>query len=171
LALIFVWLTATAALTIGRYGKHFSYKLATPRGTMLVRPDLGVAFDQAMAFISARTRPGDAVAVLPEGTALNFFTARRNPLNEEITTPGLLDEPRAIRRLADTQTPLVLITNRLTEEFGAPAIGRDYHQALVRWVEQHYAECGLFGPDLTPGMQVGDRRFFIRAYCRKAGTP
>ena len=111
---------------------------------------------------------GDAVAVLPEGTALDFFMDRRNPLNEEITTPGLLDEPRAIRRLSETQTPLVLIANRLTEEFGAPAIGRDYYQDLVRSIEKDYAVCGLFGEDVTPGMAVGDPRFFIRAYCRKA---
>ena len=121
-----------------------------------------------MAFIARHSHRGDAVAVLPEGTALDFFMDRRNPLNEEITTPGLLDEPRAIRRLSETQTPLVLIANRLTEEFGAPAIGRDYYQDLMRAIEKDYAVCGLFGEDVTPGMAVGDARFFIRAYCRKA---
>jgi hypothetical protein len=167
LLLIFLWMTIIAGLTVSRYDKHFTYKLATPRGTMLVRRDLGVAFDQAMAFIAQRSQRGDAMAVLPEGTALDFFTGRRNPLNEEITTPGLLDEPRAIRRLSETQTPLVLITNRLTEEFGAPVIGRDYYQDLMRAIEKDYAVCGLFGEDVTPGMAVGDPRFFIRAYCRK----
>jgi hypothetical protein len=167
LLLVFGWMAATAAITMSRYGKHFTYALATPRGTMLVRPDLGIAFDQAMAFIGLHSRRGDALAVLPEGTALDFFTDRRNPLNEEITTPGLLDEPRAIRRLAETRAPLVLITNRLTEEFGAPAIGRDYYQNLMRVLEQDYDACGLFGENVTPGMAVGDPRFFIRAYCRK----
>jgi len=161
------WMIATAAITVSRYDKHFTYPLRTARGTMLVRRDLGIAFDQAMAFICQRTQRGDSVAVLPEGTALDFFTGRRNPLNEEITTPGLMDEPRAIRRLAETRPPLVLITNRLTEEFGAPAIGRDYYQTLMRAVEQDYDVCGLFGEDVTPGMAVGDPRFFIRAYCRK----
>jgi hypothetical protein len=167
LLLVFGWMAATAAITVSRYHKHFTYRLSTPRGTMLVRPDLGVALEQAMAFITQHSRPGDAVAVLPEGTALDFFTGRRNPLNEEITTPGLLDEPRAIRRLAETQAPLVLITNRLTEEFGAPAIGRDYYQDFMRAVDKDYKMCGLFGESVTPGMTVGDRRFFIRAYCRR----
>jgi len=167
LMFVFGWLIATAAITISRYNKHFNYVLTTPHGTMRVRPDLGIAFEQAMAFIGEHSRRGDAVAVLPEGTALDFFTDRRNPLNEEITTPGLLDEPRAIRRLAETRTPLVLITNRPTEEFGAPAIGRDYYQTLMRAVELDYNVCGLFGENVTPGMAVGDPRFFIRAYCRK----
>ncbi len=165
LGLLLAWVLGAAVVTAYRYDKYFRYALRTPRGTMRVLPDLGLAFEQAMAFIRTHTRPGDAVAVMPEGTALDFFTNRRNPLNEEITTPGLLDEGRAIQELADTRTPLILVTNRPTVEFGAPVLGRDYHQRLMSWIREHYRECGLFGAGVAPDVEIGDPVFFIRAYC------
>jgi hypothetical protein len=165
LGVLFAWIFATALVTVYRYDKYFRYVLRTPRGTMRVLPDLGVAFDRAMCFILTRTRAGDSVAVMPEGTALDFFTGRKNPLNEEITTPGLLDEQRAIRRLAETRTALILIANRSTVEFGAPVLGRDYHQRLMSWIRERYLVCGLFGSGVAPDVEIGNPRFFIRAYC------
>jgi hypothetical protein len=165
LGVLFFWMGITAFVTGYRYQHLFRYVLETPRGIMRVLPAQGVALDQALAFIQQRTRPGDVVLVMPEGSALDFFTSRRNPLNEEITTPGLLDEERALGRLARTRTPLVLIVNRTTTEFGASVLGRDYHQRLMAWIAERYKACGLFGRDVPPDAQIGDPHFFIRAYC------
>jgi len=167
LGLLYAWMIATAAVTFYRWQHHFTFELTTPRGTMRVLPDEGVAFAQAMEFIQQHTSKGDPVLVMPEGTSLLFFTGRRNPLPEEITTPGLLDEPRAIRRLKEERVPLVLVTNRPTEEFGAAVLGRDYHVDLMRAVHARYTPCGLFGRDVPPDAEIGNRRFFIRAYCLK----
>jgi hypothetical protein len=168
LGVLFLWIGATALVTAYRYDRHFRYVLTTPRGTMRVLPVEGVAFDQALAFILERTRPGDTVLVMPEGSALDFFTDRKNPLNEEITTPGLLDEERALIRLEQTRTPLVLFANRTTIEFGASVLGRDYHQRIVAWIADRYEVCGLFGRDVRPNAQIGDRGFFFRAYCLRS---
>ena len=70
--------------------------------------------------------------------------------------------------MSEADAKLILITNRLTTEFGAAVFGRDYCQRLMRWVEAHYEPCAMFGPDKSPDLQIGDRTFFIRAYCRKA---
>ena len=137
---------------------------------MIAPPDVGQAWNEALAYIDGHTRPGDSVAVMPEGTTLDFLSGRRNPLREEITTPGFLDaagEARAIRQLQDARTGLILIANRPTREFGPAAFGRDYCQQLMRWIEVHYAACAIFGPVKDPGLQIGDRPFFIRAYCRR----
>jgi hypothetical protein len=167
LTLLFVWVGTAAAVTLYRYRKHFNARLETPRGVMQVLPDQGAAFQQALRFILEQTHPGDAVAVMPEGTALLFFSGRRNPFPEEITTPGLLDEERAQRRLVETNAPLVLLANRPTVEFGAPLFGVDYAQALMRLVEERYERCGVFGRAVDAATASGDRRFFIRAYCRR----
>ncbi|HXG63755.1 MAG TPA: glycosyltransferase family 39 protein [Blastocatellia bacterium] len=172
IAIILVMLdvVGTAGLLAYRYRAKNSYEISTARGTMVTLPDLGKAFDDAIRFINHETAPTDYVAVMPEGTSLNFFTGRPNPLREEIVTPGFLDgrgEERAIRQLAERNTQLVLITNRATPEFGARTFGVDYCRRLMGWVEENYEPVAVFGPGQNPDPQIGDKTFFIRAYRRK----
>ena len=170
IGLILADIAITAGLLAHRFRSRNTTTIATARGTIIAVPDIGQAWNEALSYIEQNTSPSDAIAVMPEGTSLDFFSGRRNPLREEITTPGFLDEAgeaRAIRQLRDSDTKLVLLTNRLTSEFGAAVFGRDYCQTLMRWVEANYEPCAMFGPDKNPDLQIGDRTFFIRAYCRK----
>jgi hypothetical protein len=161
---------AGAAVVLAYRYRHLNTTaISTPRGTLIAPPDVASVWNDALAFIDARTRPGDPIAVLPEGTSLTFLSGRRNPLREEIVTPGFLDaagEARAIRQISDAGTSLVLIVNRPTREFGAEAFGRDYDRTLMAWIESRYRPCATFGP---PGLNVGNARFFVRAYCRADG--
>jgi hypothetical protein len=172
-AIILADVVLTAGLLSYRYRDKNSFTLKTDRGTMLAVPDLGEAMNEAISFIKRETDEGDPVAVLPEGTSLNFFTDRPNPLREEITTPGYLDreaEERAIKQLVQSNTRLVLVTNRATSEFGPRVFGRDYCQTLMQWIEQNFEECAILGPDHNPNQQIGDRTFFIRAYRKKVAV-
>ena len=160
-----------AGLLAYRFRSRSTTPISTARGTMVARPDMGLAFDEALDYIDRHTAPGDAIAVLPEGTALTFLSGRRNPLREEIVTPGYLDtagEERAIRQLRDARTALILVPNRPTIEFGPAVFGRDYCQLLMRWILEHYETCAVFGPVKDPGLEIGDKPFFLRAYCPKA---
>jgi hypothetical protein len=157
-----------AALLGHRVRRQNTTPIATARGTMIARPDMAQAFNEALAYVAQHTRPGDAIAVLPEGTALTFFSERRNPLREEIITPGYLDEAgesRAIRQLEDAKTALILVPNRPTLEFGPAVFGRDYSQRLMRWIEDRYTRCAVFGPVKDLDLEIGDKPFFLRAYC------
>jgi hypothetical protein len=170
LGLIFIDVLGTAPLIAYRFRERNTYRLSTPRGTMIAVPDLGQAVDEATKYILNNTGPEEPVAVLPEGTSLNFFTGRRNPLREEITTPGFLDlkgEQRAIAQIESSNTRLIMITNRATPEFGASVLGRDYCRDLFQWVEANFDRVAVFGPDKSPDLEIGDRTFFIRAYRRK----
>jgi hypothetical protein len=161
---------ATAGLLSYRYRTRNTYPITTERGTMVAVPDIGKAIDEASVFINSETRAGEPVAVMPEGTSLNFFTAHPNPLREEITTPGFLNregEERAIRQLSESNTRLVFITNRLTSEFGAAVFGRDYCQRLMQWIDENFEAVGVFGPSHNPDLQIGDEIFFIRAYRKR----
>lgn len=164
---------ATAGIVGYRYQTRNITPIATPRGRMMAERDLGQAWNEALAYIDQHTRPGDAVAVLPEGTSLDFLSGRRNPLREEIATPGFLPsaaEGRAIEQLQASHTDLILVTNRLTAEFGPAVFGRDYSQQLMGWIDAHYTTCAMFGPIKDPGLQIGARSFFIRAYCFDNGA-
>ena len=65
-----------------------------------------------------------------------------------------------------SRTPLVLIANRSTEEFGPRAFGLDYNGRLMAWIAQHYEPCGILGPDPRPDIPIGNATFFFRAFCR-----
>jgi hypothetical protein len=141
-----------------RYRRSNTGVVSTPRGTLIVPPEVAEAWNEALAFIHARTRPGDPIVVLPEGTSLTFLSGRRNPLREEIVTPGFVEgaaEERAIHQIAAAGTPLILIVDRPTREFGAETFGRDYNQRLMGWIASRYEPCGTFGTT-----------FLIRAYCQ-----
>jgi hypothetical protein len=151
-----------------RYRTRNTVSITTARGTMIAGRDIALAFNEGLAYIDRHTAAGDAVAVMPEGTSINFLSGRRNPLREEILTPGYLDadgEIRAIGQLRDAHTALILIPNRPTREFGPAVFGRDYYQRLGRWIEEHYRICAIFGPVNDAGLEIGDKPYFIRAYC------
>jgi len=173
LTLILLAGLANAAVLSSRYQRRNTVVVETARGAMTVPADMGLAINEALRFIEQRTQPGDPIAVLPEGTAITFLSGRRNPLREEILTPGYLDadgEARAIRQLDASHTALILIPNRPTREFGPEVFGRDYDRRLMQWIEQRYAVCGIFGPVKDAGLAIGDKPFFLRAYCaRDAG--
>lgn len=161
----------TAGLLSYRYRDKNTFSLKTDKGTMIAIPDLGQSMDEAINFIKRETNPGDPVVVMPEGSSLNFFTDRVNPLREDITTPGYLDlegEQRAINQLKQSNTKFVLVTNRATSEFGPKVFGRDYCQVLMQWIDENFEECGIFGPDHDPKLQIGDKMFFIRAYRKRS---
>ena len=163
-----VSLLATAVTLSVRYRQKFTYAWATPRGTWVTPPDIGIAFTQALEFVEKKTAPGDPVAVLPEGSSLAFVSDRRNPLHDEIITPGFLDasgEERAIRDLRSSRTPLIFVANRATPEFFQRSFGKDYDQLLMSWIEQNYEVCGVFGASNNPKLEVGNPVFFLRAYC------
>ena len=171
-ALLMLDVAITASLLSFRFRDRNTSPIRTERGTIIAIPDLGKAINEAIEFIDRETRPGEPVAVMPEGTALNFFTDRPNPLREEITTPGYLNEEgeeRAIRQLQQSNTRFVLVANRATSEFGAEAFGKDYCKALMAWIDQNFEPCAIFGVDQDRNQQIGDKTFFIRAY-RKRNT-
>ncbi len=169
-ALLFMSVSAMTIVTAYRYVTKNTYRVGTLRGTMITEPKLGRPFAEAIDFINREIAPGEPIAVMPEGTSLNFLTDRPNPLREEIITPGYLDaegEERAIRQLAESNTRVILVMNRTTKEFGAPAFGRDYCQRLMSWIEKNFEEAAVFGPDRNSNPQFGDETFFIRAYRKR----
>ncbi len=173
LGVVFAWVTITAGVMTYRYQNNYSYKIETARGAMMALPDVGQGFDEAINFVYRETGPTEAIVVMPEGTSLNFLTDRRNPLREEITTPGFLDregESRAIKEIERSGAHYIFITNRETVEFGAPIFGKDYYPSLMRWIEENFDQHTVFGPAHDPALEIGNSTFFIRVYKRKSGT-
>jgi len=174
IGLILADVALTAGLLAYRYRDRNTYPIKTARGTIIAVPDLGQAVAEAIEFINQKTAPGEAVAVMPEGTSLNFFTDRPNPIREEITTPGFLDEEgerRAIRQIDQSNAQYVFVANRATPEFGPAIFGRDYCTQLMKWIEDNFEPVAVFGPDHSLDLEIGDKTFFIKAYKKKQSPP
>jgi hypothetical protein len=63
----------------------------------------------------------------------------------------------------DTHPPdYILFVDRKTDEYGARLFGRDYGQALCRWVEQHYQRLAQWGGSPLTGESDGSLLMHIR---------
>jgi hypothetical protein len=164
-ALLGVTLLVTAIVFAARYRANFNFEIVSSRGDLFTTRPVGQAVREAFDFIAGNTAPGEAIAVLPEGSDLTFLTGRRMPLRHQILIPGLMrerDEQAAIRRLQEARVRYVLIVNRPMREFGAEAFGRDYYQALGGWIDAHYRVIKVCGPSSEARLEIGDPAFFIK---------
>ena len=169
-AVLFGYALWAAAVDAQTYRGQPLGTISTERGTMKALPELADAFGAAITFVLAETRAGEPVAVVPEGTSINFLTDRPNPLREESVHPGILDangELDAIARLEAHGVRFVLIANRSTWMYGKPVFGTDYCTQLMAWVEERFEPVATFGRGATAATRLGDQTFFIRAYRRK----
>ncbi len=175
--LMILMFVATGIVFGVRYRKNFNYEIKTARGHLFAPRATGQAISEALNFISASTHPGDAIAVLPEGSDLAFLTDRRITLRHQILIPGLMsgrDEQDAITRLQRDRVRYVLVANRPMREFGLEAFGRDFYTQLGGWIETNYRLVKVFGSPQAQAqaqsesldLPIGNPMFFIKIFER-----
>lgn len=170
-------LTLTLAIMLvvfgARFRGNFTVEYASPRGRLYLPKSSGPVIRQALDYIEGNTAPGEFIAVLPEGSDLVFLTGRRTPLRHQIMIPGLMspeDEQAAIARLEADRVRLILIVNRPMREFGLEAFGRDFYTGLGSWIDAKYSAGAVLGAPGDPGIEIGDRRFFIKVMTPAKGS-
>lgn len=159
------WLITAIVFGI-RYRKNYSYEINTPRGTLYTTHQIGPVYRATLDFIATHTQPGEAIAVLPEGSDLAFLSGRRMPLRHQILIPGLMsdrDEAAAVDLLEREQVRYVLIVNRPMREFGAVVFGRDFYQRLGKWIAAHYTTVKMYDARDESNLEIGAATFFITA--------
>jgi hypothetical protein len=130
------------------------------RGSDAVRADdRGRLVQQALTVLAAHGRPGDTLAVLPEGATLNRWSGLANPtpyLNFMPPELLLFGEDR-IRGALDAAAPTWLVlVHKDTSEYGVPLFGRDYGRPFPPWIATHYEVVETIGdPPLQPGSRFG----------------
>lgn len=158
-----------SAIVFGvRYRRNFTHEIVAPRGHLYAPKVTGKELQEALAFISAQTAPGEAIAVLPEGSDLAFLTGRRILFRHQILIPGLMnvaDEQAAIAALPRIR--YVLIVNRPMREFGVEAFGRDFYSGLGQAIERQYEVLKVCGDTTLADPQIGAPQFFIKILHRR----
>jgi hypothetical protein len=158
---VFAWRLATTPLV----------PIKTDRGEVRLDRARAPAMQQALDFIARESKPGEYVVAFPEGSSLNFLSSRPVPVRYEIMTPGYLTaekEQFMLRKLQEKNVRYIFLFNRATGEFGPAVFGRDYCRATMEWVESNYELAAIFGEHVSPGMQIGDRIYFIKCYRKVA---
>jgi 4-amino-4-deoxy-L-arabinose transferase-like glycosyltransferase len=164
---LFLMLVSTAVIFGVRFRRNYSFEIVAARGHLFATEPVGLAVREAIDFLNANTAPGEAVAVLPEGSDITFFAGRTMPLRHQILIPGLMneaDESRAIELLRERRVRYLLVVNRPMREFGAEAFGRDFYMSLGAWIERNYRVVKVCGPVKEERLQIGDAPFFIKVY-------
>jgi 4-amino-4-deoxy-L-arabinose transferase-like glycosyltransferase len=162
-----LWLVATMVVFGVRYRKTFPVLLTAPHGSLYVTEENAQAAQEALAFLAANSTPNDAVAVVPEGSSLAFLAGRRMPLRHQILIPDFMDaaeEQRAITKLAEVK--YVLVLNRPMREFGLEAFGRDYYQAMGKYLGENFRLVKMCGGVKDERLQIGAAHFFIKILAR-----
>jgi hypothetical protein len=101
--LIAVLVIGMAVNSAQRFRRNNNFRVGTSRGSFLTSREIGEPLAAAIQYVEQHTNPDDYLLALPVATTINFLTARRYPLSEEIVHPGFLDgekENEATRRLA-----------------------------------------------------------------------
>jgi Dolichyl-phosphate-mannose-protein mannosyltransferase len=146
-----------------------TFTVSSPRGSFITVPEIGEPLQAAIRYAEKRTGLDDYLLAAPQATTINFLTARHYPLREEIIHPGFLAEDKeidAIERIKARKTPLILIVNIDTSEFGDRAFGVDYNPGLMRWISENYRLAARFDSTNSHNAKLGDKPFFVLAYDR-----
>ena len=117
----------------------------------------GPALEEATEWLTANTRPGDTLGVLPEGALLNFWSRRRNPTG--FLHPGFPGaRPSVIWPFNDDalfeayrQHPpeYVALVHRDGSEWGGAYFGqkKGYGLELMHWIRENYELARLIGAE------------------------
>lgn len=139
------------------------------RGGDAFRADLrGRFMNSALEAYAGLARPGDTLAVLPEGVMLNYLTGSVNPTPYVNFMPPellLFGEERIVAAFAAAPPDWILLVHKDTSEYGFPYFGPDYGTRLASWVQERYEPVRLFGhPPLTPGSVFGIQLLRLRLH-------
>ncbi len=150
-----------------------SYMVSSARGTLYATPEVGRGFSQALRFLEAAKQKSRRVVVMPEDTALYFFSGdflrdTGAPSRWYIVTPQVLPPGEATAQYIDdlerAGIHYVIVSDRATPEFGFPVFGIDYGQQIFAWLGKNYRvvqRIGEYQPVAFPrewGALVYERR-------------
>jgi hypothetical protein len=147
------WLAVVACVCLGLTIKDARAQSATvtgPGGTLRVSPAEAPLYRAAVGAIDAGSRPGQAVLIAPQLSALYALTGRKDPLPEISLVPGALASPgaerNAIATLQRDDVRLALIDRHTFPEYGQTSFGRSFDRGLAAWISAHFRHVTTLRP-------------------------
>jgi hypothetical protein len=125
-----------------------SYTVAGRFGAIRTDPLRGPVVSDVLRLIEQHVGARQSLAVLPEGSMLNFLTRRINPTPYIAFMPIELDtfsEERMVQAFRAAPPDVVLLVHKDVAEYGVEYFGADYGQVLGGWLRAHYERVTTVG--------------------------
>lgn len=161
---------ALAAAVLFAFAGRFAHYAADPSvpvpgtdGMITARPETAAGLTRLAQEIRVRTRPDETLAVFPEGEVLNAMTGRDNSMRYVLCLPDTVTPDREAEVLADlarANPAAIVLTGRLSPEYGASIFGVHYAQSIGHWISTHFEEVRDPAGNRRPFEGVG--RLFLR---------
>ncbi len=154
------WLAFLAAAGAGlalKDARAESGLVSGPGGTLAATPSDAPVYQSAVSWITSRTRPGEAILLAPQLTALYTLSGRQDPLAQLSVLPGALPTARsqadAIASLERSRVRLAIVDRRAFSEYGQGAFGVTFDRTLAAWIDRHFTHVATLG---SPGTRMLD---------------
>ena len=128
----------------------------------------------ALSWLQKNAPSGATLAVLPEGTMINYLSRRVNPTVYPVWLPPEMEVFGQTNMLAAFQRnspDYVVIVERSTAEYGEGYFGyyRNYGTELLEWIGQHYER--VFPAPLPPGGSLRSNQSYAEVQILKKHQP
>ncbi|HEV8147130.1 MAG TPA: hypothetical protein VGP79_12150 [Bryobacteraceae bacterium] len=124
-------------------------RIAHPRGSISIDAQSAAAFQELLAFLEGVRAREEKFVVWPEEAAVYYFSGALPPNRWYILTPGILPPgSKTVEYLADLDRQnvrYVVLSNRLTPEYGTLKFGADYNQQPYQWLLENYKPIRTIG--------------------------
>jgi hypothetical protein len=118
----------------------------------------GQYIEHARATLAVSMKPGDTLAVLPEGVMLNYLLRAAPPTRDTVfivPVVTLFGEEALLAPLRANPPDWVALVHQDSAGYGARYFGRDYAQQIGQWVAQRYVFAAPIGAPPFQGPQFG----------------
>jgi hypothetical protein len=119
----------------------------------------GPVLESVRRELAGKLRPGERLAVLPEGVMLNYWLRAETParyINYMPPELSMFGEERMVTELRAARPEAIVLLHKPTAEYGVPWFGKDYGRAFAAWIEAEYRPGTLHGePPLKAGTRFG----------------
>jgi hypothetical protein len=162
------------ALVMAPFFASKTGRLGGVHDAIRVPPAIARVVGAALEEVNARIRPGESLAVLPEGVMLNFLVRRPTPTPHFSFNPFELHvygEDEVLRDFQSSPPGAIILVHHDTSEHGARFLGRDYGIELLAWIKSHYTTARQIGdPPLEPDSRFGISVLELRGRTRARGA-
>jgi hypothetical protein len=116
--------------------------VSDPRGGLILTDNRAKRVHEVLDHLRAAAKPGQTLAVLPEGVMINYLADMRNPtpyINFMPPEMVIFGEGKMIGAFRAHPPDFILLLDRDVDEYGFKAFGQDYAPELYRWIIGKYS--------------------------------